>query len=42
MDVTGVTANLRVADIGAARSFHSDFLGLSEEGFNLGDLGARR
>jgi catechol 2,3-dioxygenase-like lactoylglutathione lyase family enzyme len=34
--VTGVTANLRVADIDAARSFYTDYLGLSVEGFNLG------
>ena len=36
MRVTGVTANLPVADIDAARSFYSDYLGLSVEGFNLG------
>jgi predicted enzyme related to lactoylglutathione lyase len=34
--VTGVTANLPVADIDAARSFYADFLGLNVEGFNLG------
>jgi catechol 2,3-dioxygenase-like lactoylglutathione lyase family enzyme len=34
--VTGVTANLRVADIDAARSFYTDYLGLNVEGFNLG------
>ncbi|MDQ2960423.1 MAG: VOC family protein [Candidatus Dormibacteraeota bacterium] len=36
MRVTGVTANLRVADIGAARGFYTDYLGLNVEGFNLG------
>jgi len=34
--VTGVSANLPVADIDASRSFYSDFLGLSVEEFNLG------
>jgi predicted enzyme related to lactoylglutathione lyase len=34
--VTGVTANLPVDDIGAARSFYADFLGLDVEEFNLG------
>lgn len=34
--VTGVTANLPVADIDAARGFYTDYLGLSVEGFNLG------
>jgi len=33
---TRVTANLRVADIGEARSFYADYLGLSTEEFNLG------
>jgi len=34
--VTGVTTNLRVADIDAARGFYTDYLGLTVEGFNLG------
>jgi len=34
--VTGVTANLPVADIEAARGFYADFLGLDVEQFNLG------
>lgn len=34
--VTGITANLRVADIDAAGGFYTDYLGLSVEGFNLG------
>jgi catechol 2,3-dioxygenase-like lactoylglutathione lyase family enzyme len=36
MRVTGVIANLPVADIAAAREFYADYLGLSEEAFNLG------
>ncbi|HEU4907904.1 MAG TPA: VOC family protein [Propionibacteriaceae bacterium] len=36
MHVTGITANLSVADLSAARDFYADFLGLSVEGFNLG------
>ena len=36
MRVTGVVANLPVADIEAARDFYTDYLGLSVEGFNLG------
>jgi catechol 2,3-dioxygenase-like lactoylglutathione lyase family enzyme len=36
MRVTGVVANLPVADITAARDFYMDYLGLSVEGFNLG------
>ncbi len=36
MRVTGITANLPVADIAAARDFYTDYLGLSVEGFNLG------
>ncbi len=31
-----ITANLRVADLEAARSFYTDYLGLSVEEFNLG------
>jgi catechol 2,3-dioxygenase-like lactoylglutathione lyase family enzyme len=34
--VTGVTANLPVADIDAARGFYTDYLGLNVEGLNLG------
>ena len=36
MQVTGITANLPVADIATARQFYMDYLGLSLEGFNLG------
>ena len=36
MRVTGIVANLPVADIAAARAFYTDYLGLSTEGFNLG------
>ena len=36
MQITGVTANLPVADIEAARSFYADFLGLDVEEMNLG------
>ena len=36
MRVTSVIANLRVADIDAARGFYTDYLGLSTEAFNLG------
>ena len=36
MRVTGVNANLPVADIAAARDFYTDYLGLSVEEFNLG------
>jgi predicted enzyme related to lactoylglutathione lyase len=31
-----IMANLRVADIEAAKGFYTDFLGLSTENFNLG------
>jgi catechol 2,3-dioxygenase-like lactoylglutathione lyase family enzyme len=31
-----VTANLRVADVAAAKGFYTDFLGLSTEEFDLG------
>ena len=49
MRVTGVIADLSVADIAAARDFYTDYLGLSVEDFNLGwvarytspDTGAR-
>jgi predicted enzyme related to lactoylglutathione lyase len=31
-----ITANLRVADVDAAKSFYTDFLGLSTEEFTMG------
>lgn len=31
-----ILADLRVADIEAAKSFYTDYLGLSTEGFNMG------
>jgi predicted enzyme related to lactoylglutathione lyase len=34
--VTGVTANLPVSDVDAARRFYADYLGLSVEEMNLG------
>ena len=40
--VTGLTTNLPVADIDAARGFYTDYLGLSVENFNLGWLPASR
>ena len=36
MRVTGIVANLPVADIVAARDFYTDYLGLSTEEFNMG------
>ena len=36
MRATRITANLRVADIGAAKAFYTDFLGLGTEEFDLG------
>jgi catechol 2,3-dioxygenase-like lactoylglutathione lyase family enzyme len=36
MRVTGIVANLPVADIAAARDFYAEYLGLNIEGFNLG------
>lgn len=36
MKVTRITTDLAVDDIGAARSFYTDYLGLSLEEFNLG------
>jgi catechol 2,3-dioxygenase-like lactoylglutathione lyase family enzyme len=36
MRVTGIHANLPVADIAAARDFYTDYLGLSVEAFNMG------
>ncbi|MBF9133242.1 VOC family protein [Plantactinospora sp. S1510] len=36
MHVMRVTADLRVADIEAAKSFYTDYLGLATEEFNMG------
>lgn len=36
MRATGIFANLRVADIEAAKTFYTDYLGLSTEEFNMG------
>jgi catechol 2,3-dioxygenase-like lactoylglutathione lyase family enzyme len=36
MKVSGIVANLRVADIEAASDFYTGYLGLSVEGFNMG------
>ena len=36
MRVTGIHANLPVADIAAAKDFYADYLGLSVEEFNMG------
>jgi predicted enzyme related to lactoylglutathione lyase len=36
MRATGITANLPVSDIDAARSFYADYLGLGVEDMNLG------
>jgi predicted enzyme related to lactoylglutathione lyase len=36
MRVTGVHANLPVADVAAARSFYAEYLGLSVEEFDMG------
>ena len=36
MRATRITANLRVADVEEARIFYADYLGLSNEEFNLG------
>jgi len=41
MRVSGVVANLPVDDIEAARGFYSEYLGLSEEAFNLGWVARR-
>ncbi|HEY1841770.1 MAG TPA: glyoxalase superfamily protein [Mycobacterium sp.] len=49
MQATKIFANLRVADIEAAKAFYTDYLGLSHEEFNMGwvarlasaDAGAR-
>jgi catechol 2,3-dioxygenase-like lactoylglutathione lyase family enzyme len=39
MRANGIMANLRVADIDAAKAFYTDFLGLGTEEFNLGWVG---
>lgn len=36
MRANRIIANLRVADVDAAKSFYTDYLGLSTEGFNMG------
>ena len=36
VQATGITANLSVPNIGQARDFYVDYLGLSVEGFNMG------
>ncbi len=36
MRVTGIVANLRVADLAVAKGFYQDYLGLRVEEFNLG------
>jgi predicted enzyme related to lactoylglutathione lyase len=36
MHATRITANLRVTDIAAAKSFYANYLGLSTEEFNMG------
>lgn len=36
MEPTGITANLHVPDIAAARGFYTDYLGLSVEALDLG------
>jgi predicted enzyme related to lactoylglutathione lyase len=36
VQATKVMANLRVADIKAAKSFYADYLGLTNEDFNMG------
>ncbi|MDT5242862.1 MAG: hypothetical protein QOD36_238 [Mycobacterium sp.] len=36
MRATRITANLRVADVDAAKSFYANYLGLSIEEFNMG------
>jgi catechol 2,3-dioxygenase-like lactoylglutathione lyase family enzyme len=42
MRVTGIVANLAVADIDAARDFYTEYLGLAVEGFNLGRVAQLR
>lgn len=39
MRVNRIMANLRVADLDAAKSFYTDYLGLSSEEFNMGWVG---
>jgi len=36
MRATHITANLRVSDVEATKSFYTDYLGLSTEEFNMG------
>jgi predicted enzyme related to lactoylglutathione lyase len=36
MQATGIFANLRVTDIEAAKGFYTDYLGLTNEEFNMG------
>jgi predicted enzyme related to lactoylglutathione lyase len=36
MRITGIIADLQVADIESAKQFYTDYLGLSTEGFNMG------
>lgn len=36
MRVTSVIADVHVGDLGAARAFYTDYLGLADEEFNLG------
>jgi predicted enzyme related to lactoylglutathione lyase len=36
MQAKRITANLRVADVDAAKSFYTDYLGLTTEEFNMG------
>jgi predicted enzyme related to lactoylglutathione lyase len=36
MKISGIVANISVADIEAASGFYSEYLGLSVEGFNMG------
>jgi predicted enzyme related to lactoylglutathione lyase len=36
MRATSIIANLRVADVEAAKGFYTDYLGLSTEEFNMG------
>jgi catechol 2,3-dioxygenase-like lactoylglutathione lyase family enzyme len=39
MRATRIMANLRVADVEAAKSFYTGYLGLSTEEFNMGWVG---
>jgi catechol 2,3-dioxygenase-like lactoylglutathione lyase family enzyme len=41
MHVIRVMADLRVADVEAAKSFYTDYLGLSTEEFNMGWVARR-